>query len=494
MIKNAHSLIKLFNSKIKDCNVIVIGDVMLDRYYFGDIKRISPEAPIPIINVRDEMKTPGGAANVANNLAHLGCKVSLVGAVGDDLEKNELMDMLKFVNIDSSGILTGKSCTTTKTRVISGNQQVIRIDNEEQTDMSEMMFKQFQEWILNELKFQSINVIIISDYEKGFCTKELCKFVIEEANERAIPIIIDPKGNDWSKYSNATMITPNLKELSKIIGRELFNTNEVIQQFVPELRKQYNLDYLLVTRSEKGMTLVGEEEIVHIPTVAKEIFDVSGAGDTVISTIAAFIGIGAKIDDAVKVSNVAAGIVVGKVGTYAVRDFELLDKLEELNEHSLKLSSKITSKTELKLLINKWRTNGEKVVFTNGCFDLLHIGHATYLKDARQLGDKLIVGLNSDKSVKNLKGPTRPIINENDRAKMLSFFEFVDAVIIFDENTPLDLISEVKPDILVKGGDYKVNEVVGREFADRVEIISFVDGYSTSGIIKSISYKTSLKV
>lgn len=487
MIKNIQSLIHLLNTDIQNCHVLVIGDVMLDKYYFGEMKRISPEAPVPIVEMKEEMHTLGGAANVANNLVHLGCKVSLVGAVGNDRGRNELFDILEAKGIDSSGMITDQRCTTTKTRIISGNQQVLRIDNEEKINISDTTIKQIEEWLIQKLKSDQINSIIISDYEKGFCRKELCQTVISLANQLDIPIIIDPKGNKWGKYTNATMVTPNISELSEILGKDLPNTNETIHEYGHLLRKKYNLDYLLITRSEKGMSLVGEGEIITIPTVAKEIFDVSGAGDTVVSTLAACLGVEARTEDAVKLANLAAGIVVGKVGTYAVRDYELLEQLELLSDKTDELSNKVIFSGEYQQVINKWKLKGNKIIFTNGCFDLLHIGHAAYLKKAKQLGDKLVIGLNSDYSVKRLKGPSRPVINENDRAKMLSFFEFVDAVIIFDEDTPFNLIAEIRPDILVKGGDYKEDAVVGREFSGKVEIISFVDGYSTSGIIEKIS-------
>lgn len=487
MIKNIQSLIHLLNTNIQNCHVLVIGDVMLDKYYFGEMKRISPEAPVPIVEMKEEMHTLGGAANVANNLVHLGCKVSLVGAVGNDRGRNELFDILEAKGIDGTGMITDQRCTTTKTRIISDNQQVLRIDNEEKINITDTTIKQIEEWLIQKLKTDQINSIIISDYEKGFCRKELCQTVISLANQLDIPIIIDPKGKKWDKYTNATMVTPNISELSEILGMDLPNTNETIHEYGPLLRQKYNLDYLLITRSEKGMSLIGEDEIVTIPTVAKEIFDVSGAGDTVVSTLAACIGVEARIEDAVKLANLAAGIVVGKVGTYAVRDYELLEQLELLSDKTDELSNKVIFSGEYQQIINKWKLKGNKIIFTNGCFDLLHIGHAAYLKKAKQLGDKLVIGLNSDYSVKRLKGPSRPITNENDRAKMLSFFEFVDAVIIFDEDTPFNLIAEIRPDILVKGGDYKEDEVVGREFSGKVEIISFVDGYSTSGIIEKIS-------
>ncbi|WP_066291411.1 D-glycero-beta-D-manno-heptose-7-phosphate kinase [Bacillus sp. FJAT-29937] len=487
MIKNGQYLIQLFKTNVQNCHVLVIGDVMLDKYYFGEMKRISPEAPVPIVNKKDEMTTLGGAANVANNLVQLGCKVSLVGAVGNDQGGNEFFDLLKLQGIDSSGIIIDDRCTTIKTRVMSGNQQVLRIDHEVKMNISDLAIKHLESWLVQKLKKDHITSIIISDYEKGFCRKEICQKVITLANQLEIPIIIDPKGNKWDKYQNATVVTPNMTELSNILGAEIPNTNEVMYRYGPLLRKKYALDYLLVTRSGKGMSLIGEDEITHIFTLAKEVFDVSGAGDTVVSTLAAFLGIGARMDDAVNISNLAAGIVVGKVGTYAVQDDELLMQLEFLSENKNKLSSKVFFNEEYKQVISNWRREGKKIIFTNGCFDILHIGHATYLKKAKQLGDKLVIGLNSDHSVKRLKGPSRPIVNENDRAKMLTFFEFVDAVIIFNEDTPLNLISEIRPDILVKGGDYKAKEVVGREFASKTEIISFVDGYSTSDIIDKIS-------
>lgn len=484
-MNDAQSFIQSFKNKIQDCHVLVIGDVMIDQYYYGDMKRISPEAPVPIVNTKKTKRTLGGAANVAHNLAKLGCKVSLAGAVGSDKGKYELFDMLESKGIDGSGMITDQRCTTTKTRIISGNQQILRIDQEEKMNISDAALQQFEGWFLYKLKNEPIHSIIISDYEKGFCREELCHKVISLANQFNIPTIIDPKGKEWNKYSDATIVTPNLKELGDILAMDVLNTDEVINEYGPMLRQQYNFNYLLITRSERGMSVVSEDQMVHIPTVAKEVYDVSGAGDTVVSILAAFMGIGAPVEDAVKISNLAAGIVVGKVGTYAVSEDELLQQLERISKQ--KHSDKIFFNEEYKSLIRNWRANGNKIIFTNGCFDLLHIGHATYLKQAKELGDKLVIGLNSDHSVKNLKGPGRPILNENDRAHMLSFFEFVDAVILFDGDTPNHLISEIRPDVLVKGGDYTAENVVGREFAGEVKIISLVDGYSTSAIIEKIS-------
>ncbi|TKC15509.1 D-glycero-beta-D-manno-heptose-7-phosphate kinase [Robertmurraya kyonggiensis] len=483
MSQNLRSVVQIFREKIKGCQVLVIGDLMLDKYYFGDMKRISPEAPVPVVNMKEETKTLGGAANVANNLVHLGCQVSLAGIVGNDQGRDELLEMLEFKGVDVSGIFTDDRFTTTKTRIISGNQQVLRIDQEEQKEITDASLKQFEDWFSAKVNTKIYDAIIISDYGKGFCRKELCQFAIAFAKKKKIPIIIDPKGNDWGKYAEATMITPNLKELGDLLRKDLPNHDQIIHAYGPMLRNKYVLEYLLITRSEQGMSLIGAEEMFHIPTLAKEVFDVSGAGDTVISTLAALIGIGIPIHDAVRVANIAAGIVVGKVGTYAVHGDDLIEELEILNEEK----NKIYFGKKYQSVINKWKSKGHSIIFTNGCFDLLHIGHATYLQNAKKMGDKLIIGLNSDESVKRLKGASRPIVHEHDRAKMLSFFEFIDAVIVFDEDTPENLIAEIRPDVLVKGGDYQAEAVLGKEYAGRVEILPFVDGYSTTTIIEKIT-------
>lgn len=483
MSHNFKSVVQIFREKIRSCHVLVIGDLMLDKYYFGDIKRISPEAPVPVVNLKEETKTLGGAANVANNLVHLGCKVSLAGVVGNDQGREELFELLEYKGVDVSGIVTDNRFTTTKTRIISGNQQVLRIDQEEQIEITDASLKQFEEWISAKFNTEIYDSIIISDYGKGFCRKELCQLAISFAKKKGIPIVIDPKGEDWGKYIGATMITPNLKELGDLLRKDILNQDQTIYEYGPMLRNKYALEYLLITRSEQGMSLIGADEMLHIPTLAKEVFDVSGAGDTVISTLAALIGIGIPINDAVKVANIAAGIVVGKVGTYAVHEDDLIEELELLNEDK----NKIYFDKKYQSVINKWKSKGHSIIFTNGCFDLLHIGHATYLQRAKKMGDKLIVGLNSDKSVKRLKGASRPIVLERDRAKMLSFFEFVDAVIVFDEDTPENLIADIRPDVLVKGGDYQAEAVLGKEYAGRVEILPFVDGYSTTTIIEKIT-------
>lgn len=483
MSHNFKSVVQIFREKIRSCHVLVIGDLMLDKYYFGDIKRISPEAPVPVVNLKEETKTLGGAANVANNLVHLGCKVSLAGVVGNDQGREELFELLEYKGVDVSGIVTDNRFTTTKTRIISGNQQVLRIDQEEQIEITDASLKQFEEWISAKFNTEIYDSIIISDYGKGFCRKELCQLAISFAKKKGIPIVIDPKGEDWGKYIGATMITPNLKELGDLLRKDILNQDQTIYEYGPMLRNKYALEYLLITRSEQGMSLIGADEMLHIPTLAKEVFDVSGAGDTVISTLAALIGIGIPINDAVKVANIAAGIVVGKVGTYAVHEDDLIEELELLNEDK----NKIYFDKKYQSIINKWKSKGHSIIFTNGCFDLLHIGHATYLQRAKKMGDKLIVGLNSDESVKRLKGASRPIVLERDRAKMLSFFEFVDAVIVFDEDTPENLIADIRPDVLVKGGDYQAEAVLGKEYAGRVEILPFVDGYSTTTIIEKIT-------
>lgn len=324
-------------------------------------------------------------------------------------------------------------------------------------------------------------MIVISDYGKGMCSEELCPFIIEKANAQNKKVIIDPKGANWEKYNNAFLVTPNVKELSEVYGKEIANEDDDIIKYGSIVRKKYNLTYLVVTRSEKGITIIGENYVKTIPTQAMEVFDVSGAGDTVVACIAVFLDLGLDIDNAVYYANLAAGVVVGKLGTAPITLSELTYALNGIH------SSKVVSRSSISDIIKRERSFNKKIVFTNGCFDILHKGHVTYLKKAKSLGDILILGLNSDDSVRRLKGPTRPVNSENDRAVVLEALECIDYIVIFDEDTPLNLIKNIMPDILVKGGDYKVEDVVGREYAGRVEIIDFVQGYSTTSTIEKLN-------
>lgn len=477
----------IFNvlNNLERIRIGVIGDVMLDRYYYGEVKRISPEAPIPVINVKTEKNVLGGAANVANNLCRLGCKVFLCGVVGRDENSNFIEKLMVEKGLSCDDLIEDENRpTTTKSRVIGFKQQMIRLDFEQNNDVDANITNKVKLWIDKVIK-NGINVLIISDYNKGLCTKDLCEFIIKKCREKNVKVIIDPKGEKWDKYTFADYVTPNIKELAEISHRNVENENsDIVNASIPIIER-YNIKNLLVTRSEKGMSLISNNKEIHIPTYASEVFDVSGAGDTVVSVLAALIGANLKVEKAVKVANIAAGISVRKVGTYAVSREEIFGELnrDKVND----FSSKIMDFNAVKVKIKNWKNKNEKIVFTNGCFDILHIGHITYLSEAAKLGDKLIIGLNSDSSVKKLKGEFRPIVGEDERAAVLSALEFVDAVVIFNEDTPENLIKYINPDVLVKGGDYKIENIVGRQYAKETKVIPFVDGYSTTGIIDKIA-------
>ena len=322
------------------------------------------------------------------------------------------------------------------------------------------------------------SAVVISDYGKGFCTYKVCEEVMRLAGSRGIPVIVDPKGSDWRKYAGATTITPNVKELAEAVGRHVENADEDVVLAAREIIERTRVDYLVVTRSEKGISIVRPVDHIHIPTEAREVFDVSGAGDTVVASLALCLSMGLDISEAVKVANKAAGIVVSKVGTAPIL-------LSELN-NTFAENSKIVTRSQLTENLKKAREMRRKVVFTNGCFDILHKGHVTYMRKAASLGDVLVLGLNSDASVKRLKGDSRPLNSEMDRAEVLAALEFIDYIVIFDEDTPYELIKAVQPDVLVKGGDYKIEDVVGADIARKTVLIDFVDGYSTTKTIESM--------
>jgi len=461
-------------------SVLVIGDVMLDVYYFGEVSRISPEAPVPIVRILNRKNTLGGAGNTIKNIAGLGAKSYLIGTVGKDNNSNILNNLLDDLNVKA--MLVGiDTPTITKTRIISANQQIIRLDFEEIKKINNNIVMKIKN---NSERFiRKVQTIVISDYGKGMCTFELCQYLINRANELKIPIIIDPKGSDWGKYKGSTIVTPNIKELSEVIGRKVLNDDKDIENCGLKILDKFDLRYLIVTRSEKGISLISRKGFYHLATEAKEIYDISGAGDTVVGTISVLLANDFNLIEAVKLANIAAGIVVSKFGTAPITREEFLDVLNGNG------SSKIVSLKTLLEIINDLRSKEKKIIFTNGCFDILHKGHIIYMKEAKKLGDILIVGMNSDDSARRLKGKDRPINNQESRAAVLSSLEFVDYVITFKEATPFNLIKAIKPDVLVKGGDYKIEEIVGREFAKEVKIIPIVKGYSTSEIIKELKGK-----
>lgn len=464
----------------QSARVLVVGDVMLDRYLEGEVQRISPEAPVPVARIRSQRSVLGGAANVAANVTGLGAQCYLVGYLGVDSHQTELKDLLDQAHIQWMGVPSVKP-TITKVRVLGGRQQMIRLDYEEPGAYLEseeaQMLGQIQR-VLPQCK-----AVVVSDYGKGACSALVCQSVIQMASKLGVPVLVDPKTTDWSRYTGASLVTPNLKEYSEVVGSHLPNDDTALSEPWESLRARLGLTQMLVTRSEKGMTLLGGAQPLHIHTEAREVFDVSGAGDTVIATLATAWAMGHSLEQAVHLANAAAGVVVGKAGTVPIQWLEL----QAFMRSRAGLETKVLAASELALIVAAEQAKGRCVVFTNGCFDLLHRGHLSYLRAAKALGHRLVVGLNSDSSVRALKGPERPVNNEQDRAFMLAALEFIDYVVVFEEQTPERLLSELRPDILVKGGDYTPESVLGREYVREVRILPFVDGYSSTQTIQKIN-------
>lgn len=472
---------------IQNLKIAVIGDVMLDRYFYGEVKRISPEAPVPVNKVKRIKSVLGGAANVAANLAHLECRVFMGGVTGADNNREVLEAMMAEKGIDHSGLIKSQQRETiTKMRILGAQQQMLRLDFEETGDLFPEETEALSLWLQNLLE-AGLDGVIVSDYAKGVCSDNFVQWVIAAAHQYQVPVLIDPKGADWNKYRGCDFITPNLKEMCEAAGEFVPNEDEEVLRLAQNAREKYAIKNVVVTRSERGMTLAGLDGLViNDPATAQEVFDVSGAGDTVAATLLAGAAGKLALQDAVFMANRAAGIVVAKVGTYPVHREELLkDLLTE--ERKQGRGYRTLSWSEIESLAKTWRSCGEKIVFTNGCFDILHVGHVSYLEKAARLGRHLVVGLNSDTSVRKLKGDVRPLVHELDRARVLEALACVDAVVLFEQDTPTELIEKIRPDILVKGGDYKPEEVAGREYAGEVRIIDFEDGYSTTGIVEQIA-------
>lgn len=459
--------------------ILVIGDVMLDKYHFGTVHRISPEAPVPVVKVERSYSTLGGAGNVVNSIAHLHGNAVLIGFVGRDENKLILSGLLDKINAKSVLIET-ESPTITKIRLIGEHQQIVRLDFEEIAEIdgrhSAEIMASVMDWI------DKVDAVVISDYGKGVCHDEMCQKVIELARERDLLVVVDSKGYDWSKYRNATIIKPNVRELSKVIGREIENEDGDIERCGKEVLKDYGLSHVLVTRSEKGMSLVSDEGITHFPTEAREVFDVSGAGDAVVATLSLALASGIDLKASIDLANKAAGIVVSKMGTAPIEYDELM-----LAQYGYGNNGKIVNIDYIPVLVGKLRQKNKRIVFTNGCFDVLQKDHIVWLREAKTLGDVLIVGLSSDDSGTRLKSSARPLNNQNDRAEIISALGFVDYVVIFDEDTRYRLTECVMPDMLVVAGDCETEEIVGREFAKDVVVIPFVERDSTTGITNQIA-------
>lgn len=460
-------------------HVLIVGDVMLDRYWHGSSHRVSPEAPVPIVNVALEEERPGGAGNVAVNIAALGGRVSLVGVVGNDPAGHQLKARLNAAGIFSELQISQSKPTITKLRVMSRHQQLLRMDFEETFSPEDS----------NELDSKiapvlpHCDILVLSDYAKG--TLQDCQALINKAKAQGIPVLVDPKGGDFTRYSGASLLTPNIAEFEAVVGK-CDSERDLVSKGLA-LITQLNIAALLVTRGEMGMTLIRPgQQAIHLPARAREVYDVTGAGDTVIAVLAAVLAAGQSLPEAVVLANMAAGIVVGKLGAATVNAAEMRRAINK--EYST--ARGVVTEEQLMFAIEEARANGERIVFTNGCFDIIHAGHVGYLEEARKQGDRLIVALNSDASVRRLKGQGRPINPIDRRLAVLAGLESVDWVVSFEEDTPERLLRRIKPDVLVKGGDYRADQIIGgtivKANGGEVKVLRFFENCSTTSIVNRI--------
>lgn len=486
MFDNLSAVTDAVEGRFGGKTLLVVGDLMLDRHVRGKVSRISPEAPVPIVTVTSHSQTAGGAGNVAQNAASLGLRVFACGFVGDDAEGEELCRILTEAGVSTGGVVRTARRTTTKTRVIGGHQQILRLDEEETGEFDSQDYERLLTCVRENLA-EGVAAVILSDYNKGALNAVVCQEVIKSCKGLGVPVFVDPKGASYSKYAGATAITPNRAELASIAGIDTSDLDSLVRAG-SRVCRELDLEFTVITLGENGLAFVSREYSEHIPAMAQDVFDVTGAGDTVIAVLASGIAAGLGILDAVRLANLAAGVVVGKSGTATVSTKELLDAIS-LGQARL-LSEKICTLEVLLERVRQWRAHGDVIGFTNGCFDVLHAGHVTYLQKARAEADRLIVGLNSDSSVRRLKGPGRPIVGQEHRALVLAALASVDAVVIFDQDTPIELINAIRPDVLVKGSDYTEDRVVGarevKSWGGRVVLVPLVEGQSTSGIVSRI--------
>ena len=467
-------------------SVMCIGDLMLDRFVYGSVERISPEAPIPVLRIERRDAMLGGAGNVAANLEALGCQPLFLSVVGDDEAGSEIARRLVEAGLaETCHIVTepGRQ-TTEKTRYFANNQQLLRTDRETVSAIATAS----RDGLLAAARtlMPDVKAVILSDYGKGVLTPDLCQALIALARNAGRPVIVDPKGDDYERYRGATVVTPNRRELGQASGLPVGTDVEIVTA-ARSLMERHSLDSMVATRSEQGMTVVttGPNDETRLPAEAREVFDVSGAGDTVVATLGAALGAGVSVVDAARLANLAAGVVVGKVGTAVVRTPELLAALhhQEWAEGEAKMVSLETACER----VERWRRQGRRVGFTNGCFDLIHPGHVSLLRQARAACDRLVVGLNSDDSVRRLKGDTRPVQSETSRATVLASLRPVDLVVVFGEETPLTLIQALRPDVLIKGADYRIDQVVGADlvqsYGGQVVLADLSAGHSTTATI-----------
>ncbi len=494
----SHNLVRIL-SNIGSPNILLIGDFMLDKYVWGEVKRISQEAPIPVLNVTSEEIRPGGAGSVANNLSHLGAKVYCYGVIGKDDEGRCLLDNLNSIGVETDGIVQDSDRpTTVKVRMMGhlqsagkGIQQLLRIDYEKADDIDVEM----QDMIINKItnSIQHVDIILISDMNKGVLSKRILETIIKLGKDNKVPVIVDPRlSNDYTIYKGATAITPNRFETKLATGIKITDVNSM-ESAGKRLLEESLFEYVIITADKDGMFLYNNEGLSDlIPTIPKDVYDVSGAGDMVLSVFGFVVGSKNSFENAAMIANIAAGIEVGKIGAVPISKSEILS---ELMGGANPLYTKIKVLDELEEILDKHKGNNERIVFTNGCFDILHIGHIEYLKFSRQQGDVLVIGLNTDRSVREQKGEQRPFVSEDERARLISALEDVSYVILFDELTPDKLIKKLKPDVLVKGEDWREKGVVGREFVEsyggKVILAPFVKDASTTDIVTRIIERNS---
>lgn len=491
--------------------ILVIGDAMLDTYLYGEVGRVSPEAPIPVVCPTREEDRPGGAANVACNAASLGAEVTALLPLGCDDQAERLTDKLQAYGVNLKGVLQNPGGhTINKIRLVGNGQQIARVDLNDCYLLDEAAENSLLARFREVLPAQ--DVVVLSDYGKGVCTERICREVIRMSSDADKPVIVDPKGTNWEKYRGAFVITPNMKELSLFAGKVVPNDNAAIEVAYQGICYRLGIRYLLLTRSEQGVSLLDDQSELHISTQAREVNDVSGAGDTVVAALAVQLGKNIKnIEEAVRFANAAAGVAVEKQGTATVTMEEVLARITDVPEVTEEQGIyTMRDMDALERTIRRWREAGETIVTTNGCFDVLHMGHLTVLREAKRQGDRLVVAINADAAVRRLKGPQRPINGEMNRALMLLSLRMVDAVVIFDPQefsdtltdderakfsakaltavpeAPMALMRRIRPDVHVKGGDYAAADVPEAFFAKRLVLVPFVDGYSTTETLERI--------
>jgi D-beta-D-heptose 7-phosphate kinase/D-beta-D-heptose 1-phosphate adenosyltransferase len=465
--------------------ILVAGDFMLDEYIWGKVSRISPEAPVTVVEVQRETRTLGGAGNVVNNLAALGAEVEVIGLVGDDPPAATLRQELGRLQVEAEGLFTDLARhTTRKTRVYGGQQQVVRIDRETKTAAPESFTTNALEYLKKRLP--NLSALILSDYAKGALTPEFLQAAIGLARSQKVPVVVDPKGQDYSPYAHATVITPNVKELEQTVGRTLVSWEERVAA-AQELCRRLDIDALLVTEGAAGMTLVGHKGAVRLQArTPREVFDVSGAGDTVVAVLTLGLAAGFPLSEAAELANLAAGVVVTKRGTAPI----LLSEMERELKGHVHQEEKIVGLAELSFIVPHLKAQGKRVVFTNGCFDLLHVGHVRFLEESRRRGDVLVVAVDTDASVRRVKGEGRPVLGELERLRMLAALAAVDYVALFESAQLPEILTSLKPDVLTKGSNYPEVEVEGRDivtgYGGRVALIPVSDPVSITGLINRI--------